>query len=123
MRNKYVVAVAAWLVFIAYACLSSADTIPKAAWFNIPNKDKIVHFIFYFVLTLLLIAVYKVKIISLQKAWLYAFLTAVTYGIIIEVCQGVFTVNRSADVMDGLANATGSAAAIFVLWLLQLKRK
>ena len=116
-------AVAAWAIFVAYACLSSADTIPKASWFNIPNKDKIVHFIFYFVLTLLLIAVYKTKTLSIQKAWLYAFLTAVSYGVIIEMCQGLFTVNRSADVMDALANASGSATAIFAVWFLQLKRK
>ncbi len=123
MRNKYFAATVVWVVLIAYACLSPADTIPKAAWFNIPNKDKIVHFIFHFVFTLLLIAVYKANAVKTRKAWFYAFLSAVSYGIIIEVCQELFTVNRSAELMDALVNASGSAAAIFTAWLLQNAKK
>ena len=103
-------------------CLAKASDIPEASWLNIPHKDKIVHCAFYFVLTFLLYKNYKIKMGVIKKAWLYAFLTAVSYGIIIEICQGVFTAERSADPMDALANTSGSALAIFMLWLRQKKK-
>lgn len=122
-RNKFLLATVVWVVFITYACLASASEIPKATWLDIPNKDKIVHFIFYFVFTVLLYKDYKVKAGSLKKAWIFAFATAVGYGIIIEICQGLFTVERSPDVMDALANTSGSALAIFALWLREKRKK
>jgi VanZ family protein len=91
-------------------CLVSASSVPEAAWLNIRNKDKIVHFIFYLVFTLLLYKDYKVKTGSIKKAFVYAFATAVSYGIIIEICQGLFTDGRNADSMDVLANTSGSTA-------------
>lgn len=123
MRNKFLLATVVWVAFITYACLAGASSIPKAAWLNIPNKDKIVHFIFYFVFTILLYKDYKVKTGSIKKAWLFAFATAVGYGIVIEICQGLFTAERSADVMDAVANTSGSVLAIFALWLREKRKK
>ena len=123
MRNKFLLATIVWVIFITYACLAQAADIPKASWLNIEHKDKIVHFTFYFVLTFLLYKDFKLKTGSVNKAWLYAFLTAVIYGVVIEICQGLFTAGRSADVMDALANASGSAFAILVLWLRQKQKK
>lgn len=112
-----------WGVFVTYACLVSASSVPKVAWLDIPNKDKIVHFIFYFVFTLLLYKDYKVKAGSVKKAFIYAFATAVSYGVIIEICQKLFTDGRNADAMDVIANTSGSAFAILMLWLRQKRKK
>lgn len=123
MRNKFLLATVIWVVFITYACLAAAADIPKASWLNVPYLDKIVHFIFYFILTLLLSIDFKVKTETIKKAWLYAFAIAVGYGIIIEICQRFLTKGRSADVIDALANMSGSAFAIFILWFLQKRKK
>jgi VanZ family protein len=123
VRNKFLLATGVWTVFITYMCLVSASSVPEAAWLNIRNKDKIVHFIFYLVFTLLLYKDYKVKTGSIKKAFVYAFATAVSYGIIIEICQGLFTDGRNADSMDVLANTSGSAFAILMLWLRQKRKK
>lgn len=123
MRNKFLLATFVWVIFITYMCLVKASDIPEASWLNIPHKDKIVHFTFYFVFTFLLYKDYKLKMGGVKKAWLWAFLTAISYGIIIEICQGLFTDERSADSMDALANTSGSALAIFVLWLRQKQKK
>ena len=48
---------------------------------------------------------------------------AVVYGVIIEICQGLFTADRSADIMDALANTAGSALAVLVLWFLKKKKQ
>jgi VanZ family protein len=123
VHNKFLLATVVWVVFITYACLAGASNIPEASWLNIPNKDKIVHFVFYFVLTLLLSKDYRVKSISTEKAWLYAFVTAVSYGVVIEIFQGLFTAERSAEVLDVVANTSGSALAIFTLWLFGKRKK
>ncbi|MHA3789063.1 VanZ family protein [Flavobacterium hauense] len=123
MRNKFLPAAVAWGVFVTYACLAGASSIPKASWLDIDNKDKIVHFIFHFVFTILLYKTYKAKAGSSVKAYGYAFLTAAVYGVIIEICQGLFTAERSADVLDALANMLGSLTAIFMLWLRQRLKK
>ena len=39
----------------------------------------------------------------------------ICYGILIEVCQGVFTANREADVFDAIVNAVGAFSG-FILF-------
>ena len=45
------------------------------------------------------------------------FLAALFYGVLIEIAQTVFTVSRKGDVLDVLANTTGSVTAAFLLRL------
>ena len=75
---------------------------------QLPFKDKLVHFIFYFVFVVLwcfgLHKTDKIKIL----------LIAVVYGIIIEILQYVLTENRTADFYDVLANSSGAFLAFFV---------
>lgn len=123
MHNKFFWAAVVWTIFITYFCLTSPSQIPNASWLHVPHKDKVVHFIFYFVFTLLWsLYLWSGNIFSSKKAIVITFLIAVIFGIFIEICQGLFTTNRSADVMDALANTAGSATAVLALWFLQ-KRK
>jgi VanZ family protein len=46
------------------------------------------------------------------KRLLEVFLVSVTYGIVIEIVQEVFTKTRKADIMDVLANAIGGLIAV-----------
>ncbi|MDV6170278.1 VanZ family protein [Flavobacterium sp. DG1-102-2] len=109
----------AWTVFIVYACLINAADIPQATWLDIPNKDKIVHFTFYFVFTFLWVQAIKTKKeLSPKRVRAAVFFSAVIFGILIEVCQGVFAKERSPDVLDAIANTCGSAVSILLLWLL-----
>lgn len=120
MRNWILSAAIVWTLFIIYACLTKAADIPQAFWLDIPNKDKIVHFAFYFVFTLLWVRVIgQNRRFTSKQIRLYIFLSAVVFGILIEVCQGLFTTERSPDVLDALANTSGSALSVFVLWLLE----
>ena len=70
---------------------------------KIPNKDKYVHFIFYFVFVVLWFLVTKGIHIS-KKTNLIVVLSAIGYGILMEICQG-FTKTRTPEVMDAVANA------------------
>lgn len=99
---------------ITIASLVSLSNLPRV---EVPGKDKTIHFIFYFVLTLLWNLVFYKKF----KNWSYKFiivLAVVIYGIIIEVLQGVLTKNREADVYDAIANSCGALVALVIIfWL------
>lgn len=87
---------------------------------DLPGNDKTIHFLFYFVLTLLWYVALKRK----YKNRLLKFLivgVSIIYGIIIEILQGVLTQNRQADVYDALANSAGAFLALLVIFWLNSK--
>jgi VanZ family protein len=86
--------------------------------------DKYVHLTFYFIFTVLWYLTFRLRyIVSGAKIRLTIFLIAVVFGILIELAQEFFTTDRSADVNDALANSTGSALAVLVLWLIPKLKK
>ncbi|MXN92284.1 hypothetical protein GR160_13725 [Flavobacterium sp. Sd200] len=88
------------------------------------NVDKYVHATFYFVFTFFWFGYIKYKrALSLNKQLLYVFTGAVLYGILMEICQGLFTNDRSADLKDVVANTSGSAIAILLFWLINRQKK
>ncbi len=111
MRKEHLYAFAfiSWMVFVTYSSLYSFED-NEFGSFNIPYRDKVIHFIFYFVPTILgslfLIERKKKKSLPTKQLTILAF-SLIFFGIIIEVIQGTMTVNRSGDVYDALANSTG----------------
>ncbi|MFZ4105114.1 VanZ family protein [Flavobacterium sp.] len=73
----------------------------------ISNKDKYVHFTFYFIFVNFWFLFAKKTNKSKQTQWIVLF-SAIVYGILLEICQGVFTASRTPDVMDVLANSLGA---------------
>jgi len=84
---------------------------------KLPNQDKVLHFIFYFIFTLCWFLTVKRRYGSSPKVMAFVFVFAMVYGILVEFCQFAFALGRSADVMDALANTLGSATAVLVIWL------
>ncbi len=84
---------------------------------GVKNTDKLVHFVLHFVFTALwiLYLISKTEKWSLRKIYGIIFSVSLSYGILIEIAQDLFTVSRRADVLDVCANATGSIIAIAVL--------
>ena len=116
-KNFLILTLIFWIFFITTLSLVSLSGLPKI---SPQNGDKYVHFIFYFVLTLLLI-LNIVGETSLKNAIIISFLLAVFYGIIIELLQGVLTENRKPEVADVFSNSFGSLVATIVV-LLNRKR-
>lgn len=75
---------------------------------SIPFKDKIAHFLFYFIMYYLWKKALK---LNSNKSQLKLIFIIVLYGIIIEVFQMIFTSDRQADVLDALANTLGALVA------------
>ena len=115
-RNLFVLALF-WTIAITVASLISVGEMPKV---DLPGNDKTIHFLFYFVLTLL----WYVALERKYKNRLLKFLivgASIIYGIIIEILQGVLTQNRQADVYDALANSVGAFLALLVIFWLNSK--
>jgi VanZ family protein len=104
------------ITFLSLIDLSSINLkIKTNSWIKL---DKIIHFIFYFTLTALLINYFKNKI---KNYIIYCFFAAVIFGIIIEILQDIVPTKRSFDYFDILANSLGSLTIIMV-FLKNIKR-
>ncbi len=76
---------------------------------GIDYGDKIFHFGAYALLTYLWYLVFRYKVLlKFKKSVTYAIISAIIFGIIIEVLQGTLTKERSLDVFDALANSFGA---------------
>lgn len=89
-------------------CLDDAPNVPN---YSIPNKDKLVHFIFYFIFVFLWI---KSKKNSTFNFTLIVLCSGLLLGVIIEVSQENFTKSRTFDWFDILANSIGAFASFFL---------
>lgn len=109
-ERSYLIIAIVWTLLITYLSLA---TIKKEPFFpTVANKDKVVHFLFYFVFVISWSRSFKNM--SLKKELIIVFLSIV-YGIVIEVLQSIVTAFREADVYDVLANALGTLIAFLFL--------
>ena len=97
------------------------NSLHKVPIIEIPNLDKLIHFIMYFSLaTSLLLDVYKVRsFVSFRVVWFTIFYSFL-YGILMELLQKYFVENRTSDILDVLANTVGLLFAIF--FFLKIKK-
>lgn len=91
-------------------CLSPLNGAPRI---NIDNFDKFVHALFHLVFTTLWFFYFRLKFKekSIWKVFQIAFLLSVCAGIAIEFMQKYWTDNRSADLLDVVANMSGASLA------------
>ena len=119
-NRKYALAFISWMVFITFSSLSSfKDT--ETPGLDIPHLDKVVHFTFYFVASIL--AAFFIRELSqgkypFNKTLMISVFGAIGFGIIIEVLQMTLTTDRQGDIFDALANSLGAFGGILGLKLL-----
>lgn len=100
-----------WFGIICYALFIPASELPSKSLFSIPHFDKLVHFLLFFGLCILLYR--PIKKLNLKYSWL-APVIALIIAFILEVLQQKIAVSRSSDFYDFLANTFGIiAAALF----------
>ncbi|MFP9099499.1 VanZ family protein [Flavobacterium sp. RHBU_24] len=123
MRKVYFWAALSLTVFITVTCLMSMQNFKNMEVVN--NTDKYVHLSFYLLFTVVWYQylVRKLENSTKFRVRLYTFLWACSYGIGIEICQGAFTKDRSADFHDIIANSSGALLAVAVLWLADKLKK
>ena len=116
-----------YTVILTGVSIIERDSLPKVPIF--PMRDKLAHFLAYFVLAVLWGAFWlRRKTPAFLNRFLPIMLVAAfIYGTIIEVLQGEITQSRSADVYDILANClgmlVGSAAIFYIISKAELNNK
>jgi VanZ family protein len=78
-----------------------------------PGSDKSLHFIGFFILSLLLIFTFKNY--TAKRVYLKSLIIAIIIGIIIEIIQ-LFIPARSFSLLDLAADAGGIALAMMLTW-------
>ena len=105
------------MVLVTVLCLISFSNDDLGA-IEFAHMDKVVHFTFYFVASILgILALREVGrgTISFKKATAIIFVSLTLYGMVIEVLQYSFTADRSGDVFDAITNAIGALVGICIL--------
>lgn len=105
-KNKFLIAALLWTIAVTVLSLVTISSSIGSS-ISLEYKDKYVHFTFYFVFVILWISYSRSKKLS-KKTNLIILFSAIGYGILMEIFQGAFTKNRSADIFDVLANSTGA---------------
>lgn len=92
----------AYMTLITIISLSNFDSASK---FQFPHMDKLIHCLIYFIFYLLVFN--TTKVYKLKKSLIISIIFSIGFGILIEVCQPIFTLNRQFEVLDILANTVG----------------
>ncbi|WP_265242154.1 VanZ family protein [Muriicola sp. Z0-33] len=120
-KHTYTIAFVSWMILITCLSLFTLPGDSDIPGFDIPNKDKAAHFIFYFgalILGCFFLREQTNGTLRRTKAVLIIGISVIIYGIIIEVIQEVFTEYRTADIYDALANCIGALAGAVTIKLL-----
>ena len=100
-----------WTITIALLCLVKDSDLPSIG-IKVSGLDKVVHFGFHFLFTLLW-AIYffasrKMLTVKLITTLIFC---SFLFGVSIEFLQGFFTTTRQADFFDVLSNTFGALVA------------
>lgn len=110
-----------WLLIITTLLCIPGTELPKIKWENKIFLDKWVHVFLFMVLIILWSKAYYGKKrlqANTRKIFFQIMLFGLLYGILMEVVQEYFIINRSFDLMDILADGAGC----FVGYLISIKR-
>lgn len=105
-------------MIIMYLSLAGSDNFNKVPFLNIPYFDKIAHFGMYFTFMAALLFENRIKINGFKNYFILA-LIPLGYGILMEVCQGLFTSTRTPSFFDVLANSSGIIIAILIWYFVK----
>lgn len=102
---------------ILYLTLSPPDEIPKQALFKF---DKAGHFIIFFGWTSLF-GLLRVAQSGKKARLISILLSAILFGLMIELLQHMMPFKRNAEMLDMVSNVAGSLTALFPIYILRKK--
>ena len=91
--------------------------------FTLFQIDKVVHFLLYFVLSILMYySFFKIKNELLIKRLVTIVGTGILLGTVIEIIQGTSITNRAFDQFDILANSIGTILGFIIIEKINLNK-
>ena len=105
-----------WFVFIFIACAMPGKDVPYSSLLELLALDKWVHATIFFVLVVLLMRgmIFTYPRAAHRTVALFALAIAIPYGGLLEIMQGAFFADRSADPYDFIANSFGAACGVLL---------
>lgn len=95
-------------IIILIGSLSSGDSISEINFLNIKHIDKLVHFLFYFSLSITLSSsFFKHSALNINRIFLITIFISLSYGLLMEILQYYVAIHRSAELYDFIANTIG----------------
>ena len=110
-----------WLAIVTTLLCIPGTELPKIKWENKIFLDKWVHIFLFMVLVILWNKSYSGKKgiqVNTRNIFLQIMILGFLYGILMEVMQAYFILNRSFDLIDILADGAGC----FIGYLISIKR-
>lgn len=103
-----------WAAVISYLCLIRISELPEI---KILYVDKILHAFFYFIFSILWFYALRFNSRKQNRTQLLikVFLLSLLFGIAIELFQTFLTTYRSGDIIDVLANTSGTLLAFLLI--------
>jgi len=115
MKKRYFLPAVLWLILIMVLCTLPGNDIPNNSFLEKIHFDKFVHFsLFGGIVFFLNLAIYWARKRVSPGLQVLFVLFAALYGLAIEFIQKYYTVGRSFDLMDALADTIGAIAGVFV---------
>lgn len=113
---KYFIPAIIWFIVIFVLCAMPGKDIPHISFLEMLAFDKWVHAGIFFVLVLFLMRGMKFTYLRAahSTALLFALAVAIPYGGLLEIMQGAFFQDRSADAYDFIANSFGAICGVLV---------
>ncbi len=96
-----------------------SDTVKEDSWYSFQHADKIVHFIMYLTLSVIILSDYNKKNRPTIIKYIMVFVFAAIYGGIIEILQGTIFETRSADIYDFAVNMVGAISGCIIFFPLK----
>ncbi|MFK8268572.1 VanZ family protein [Capnocytophaga cynodegmi] len=121
-KRKFTILLGIWFIVVVTLSLMPGDSTPDLP--RIPYIDKIAHFTFYFVFTVLFFLTLKNECKCVKKIpyiYLISALFAFLLGISIELLQKTITTTRSGDIYDVFFNSFGTIVALIFVTIINKK--
>jgi VanZ family protein len=116
LKHKIKLALAAvcYTAVLTYFCLVTPDKFSNI----ISQSDMVIHALAYFLFTISwFVAGFNLFKTESLKLYVYNFLWALSYGVLIEILQHYCTISRQGDFKDICANILGTVIALVVIKL------
>jgi len=103
-----------WLLILSILSLTPGDNLPDIE-FHLFGLDKLIHFIFYFILVILMSIGFRLKKSEpFYKSIVWIVVTGVFIGWSIEFVQGNYVTNRQFEYSDIIANSLGTVVGMLI---------
>lgn len=107
-----------WTIIIIIGSAISGNTLDHVSFFRIPYIDKIIHFVWYYVLFIAWYSyILKINVRFLKVRYrLFLIIAIMSFGLVIELFQQYVFVKRSAELSDFIADSLGVITAFLTFF-------